>query len=224
MNAQEKFSSRRRVHSLGRLSDQAAKVVILSTPNEATETSSIALRPSASTMVNTLQQIKDNGITDIDIAAPADEAFEDLNEFFDALAANTSLESVKLTKDFIGDLRHDTRHKLLISLGKVPTLKEVYLGDGLLLVKDINTMVSDAKSLRSLTLENLVLQGVSEHFDAFETTLYGHPSLKEFEIVECTPASDEASLEKLDRAGKKFSSATGSIDNPVQNAPSAVTA
>jgi hypothetical protein len=64
---------------------------------------------------------------------------------------------------------------------------------------------------------------VSEHFDAFEATLYSHPAIKEFEMIECSPASSDCSLEQLDRAGKKFSS-PGVIGSPALNKQSAVSA
>ena len=174
-------------------------------------------------MTDTLQKIKDNTLTDLELSVSADEAFDDVKEFFSALGENKSIETVKLTGDFIGDLRHDARHELLTSLGKITTLKEAYLGDGLVMLTDIQKMVTGAKNLRTFTMDNLVLQGVSDHFDAFEATLYAHPSIKEFEMIECTPASQDCSLEQLDRAGKKFSSPT-SINNPALKSQSAVSA
>jgi hypothetical protein len=172
-----------------------------------------------------LEQVKANSIKDLVIAAPAEEAVGDLHEFFKALQQNKSIGTVRLTDDFIGDLRHDTRHELLEALGQIPTLEEVYLADGLLMISDITAMISNAKTLRALTLKKLVLQGVEEHFSAAEAALFQHPSLKEFEVVDCTPALKEASLDNLIKAGQKFSSGGTPISGePLPNAQSAKSA
>jgi hypothetical protein len=172
-----------------------------------------------------LEQVKANSIAELDIAAPAEEAVGDLHEFFAALGENKSIETVRLTEDFIGDLRHDTRIGLLEALGRIPTLKEVYLADGLLMIASITTLITSSKTLRALTLKHLTLQGVEEHFSAAESALYQHPSLKEFELIDCSPAVREISLDKLSKAGQKFSAGGTPIEGELSpNAKSAKSA
>jgi hypothetical protein len=170
-----------------------------------------------------LEQLKDHSITDLAIAVPASEAVGDLHEFVNALSENKSIETIRLTDDFMGDLRHDDRHKLLSAMGQIPTLKVVFLADGLLMISDITIMISRAKNLRGLTLRNLILQGIEDHFIAAEAALYQHPSLKEFEMNDCSPAWKEASLDKLIQAGQKFSS-TSISGEPSPNAQTAKSA
>jgi hypothetical protein len=81
----------------------------------------------------------------------------------------------------------------------------------LLQVSDITDLILNVKGLRVLSLKTIVMQGVSEHFDACETALYQHGSLKSFDIEECTPALKDISLEKLDNAGKKYVGNAGSM-------------
>jgi Ran GTPase-activating protein (RanGAP) involved in mRNA processing and transport len=159
-----------------------------------------------------LQQIQGNGITDLRISEGADVVFDNMNALFEALERNTTIESVHFEQEFLGDLRNDARSKLLKALGKVPTLKEVHLADGVLQVSDITDLIVKVKGLRTLTLKNMVLQGVSEHFDACETALYHHGSLKSFDIEECTPAVKGISFENLYKAGKKYSGNAGAIN------------
>lgn len=169
-----------------------------------------------------LDKIKNNELSDLHISACADDVFDNVTEFFDALKANTSITSVHLEQDFIGDLRNDAREDLLQSLGKVKNLRDLTLSDCLLQITGITKMVQKAASLRSLHLKNLVLQGVESDFDACEKTLYQHPSIKEFEIEDCTPAISDISIDKLTKAGQKF--ASGSINDPTLNAQTAMSA
>jgi Ran GTPase-activating protein (RanGAP) involved in mRNA processing and transport len=171
------------------------------------------------------EQIKDNSITELTLSVPTDEIADDVHEFFKALGENKSIETVKLNEDFIGDLRQDTRIELLQALGSVPTLKEVHLADGLLMITGITKMVTDAKSLKVLSLKDVVLQGTSEHFTAAEAALYQHPCLKEFELIDCVSAMKDVSLGALEKAGQKFSTGGGATSiEPVHNAQSAKTA
>lgn len=152
-----------------------------------------------------LEQIQNNEIVDLHVSAPADEVFDKVNALLDALENNTSIESIRFETDFIGDLRNDDRAKLLYSIGQVKSLKEVTLGDGLLQINDVTKMIQSAKSLRSLHLRSMVLQGIESDFDACEAALYQHPCMKEFEMDDCSPAIESISIEKLVHAGQKFS-------------------
>jgi len=171
-----------------------------------------------------LEQIQNNDIVDIHIYTLADDVFERISLFFDALESNTSIETIRLEKDFIGDLRNDARSKLLYSIGQVKSLKEITLCDGLLQINDIAKMISNAKNLRALRLKSLILQGIASDFDACESALMQHGSIKEFEIDNCSAAIEDISLEKLVKAGQKFS-AGGPLESPgALNAQSAMSA
>ena len=164
--------------------------------------------------MSTLEQIQNNEVVDLHITAAADDVFDKLNDFLDALEQNTSIESIKLEQDFIGDLRNDARSKLLYSLGQVKNLKEVTLGDGLLQINDVTKMIQNAKSLRALHLRDMVLQGIESDFDACESALYQHGSMKEFEMVDCSPAISSVSIDKLTKAGQKFTTGGGPLGEP----------
>lgn len=171
-----------------------------------------------------LDQVKNNEVVDLHIAAAADDVFDHVADFFEALDNNTSIETIHLEKDFIGDLRNDARSKLLYSMGQVKNLKEVTLGDGLLQINDVTKMILKARNLRSLHLHSLVLQGIASDFDACESALYQHGGMKEFEMTDCDTAISGISLEKLSKAGQKFSGGAP-LGNPAElNAQSAMTA
>jgi hypothetical protein len=170
-----------------------------------------------------LEQIQANEITNVHVDNAADDVFENINAFLDAMGQNTSIESVHFEKEFIGDLRNDARTKLLKAIGQIPSIKEIRLGDALLQTVDITEMVTAAQALRALHLKNIVLQGVAEHFDACETALYKSHTLKEFDLEDCFPAVRGLSLEKLYNAGKKYASGAV-IDATLMNEQGAKTA
>jgi hypothetical protein len=171
-----------------------------------------------------LEDIKGNTVTELTLSVPVDEVTEDIHDLFKALGANRSIESVHLNEDFIGDLRSNTRTELLTALASLPTLKEVHLADGLLMVQGVGEMVVKAKSLRVLSLKNIVLQGEEDNFKACERALYQHPNLKEFEMIDCDAALKDVKLDGLETAGKKCGTRSGSIADPVHVAQSAKSA
>lgn len=148
-----------------------------------------------------LEQIQNNGIIDLRLSISADEAFDNsFDDFLTALEENASIETIRFDQDFMGDLRSDSREKLMYALGQVKTLKDVYLAGGLFQIKHISGMINNAKHLQRLHLNGVVLQGVQADFDACEQTIQRHSSLKEFHIQDCIPAVSTISLDKLSRA------------------------
>jgi hypothetical protein len=172
-----------------------------------------------------LEKIQVNDVTNLHISDADDELLDNSHKLIEALEKNTSITSVRFDADFLGCLRSDARSKLVKAIGKIPSLQKVHLQDALLMVVDITDMILHAKSLRLLTLNNnVVLQGVSEHFDACETALYQHVCLKEFGVEGCIPAAKDISLEKLHHPGNKQFCATTSIRGVVHKARGARTA
>jgi hypothetical protein len=150
-----------------------------------------------------LAKIQGNDITDLRISEDPDEVFDHVTSFLDAMESNTSIETVKFDKDFIGCLRHDDRSDLLNALSKIPSLKEVHLGDACLLVKDITNILVEAKGLVSFSLNTVVLQGDAASLDACELAVCQHPCLKQFELINCTTAIRDLSIDSLQTAAKK---------------------
>ena len=100
----------------------------------------------------------------------------------EALRANTSIAYIRLHGNFLGCLRITDRRKLIKSIGFVKSIQEVHLDDTLWMVSDIMDMLVEAKGLRVLKLNKLILQGVLEDFQAAEMALYQHICLKEKQI------------------------------------------
>ena len=170
------------------------------------------------------EDIKENKITELELSVPMDEVADGDHEFLKALGDNTSIEVVKFSEDFTGDLRSDTRAKLLDAISKMENIKEVHLADGLFQIQDIGNMVKSSPKLRALTLRDIVLQGTESHFSDVEKALYGAPDLKEFEMIDCDAAMKECNLDGLTKAGQKCSAGQGSIADPTQKVQTAKTA
>jgi hypothetical protein len=141
----------------------------------------------------------------------------------DALKDNTSIESIKFDKDFIGCVFGNERGELLNQVAKLPNLKEVFLGDAGLMVEEvIVTLLKNAKSLRKISLHRLVMQGTHEDFDSLEAALYQHGSLKDFQMEECVASHEDIEMDKIMKAGKKFNAT--SIHDPIPATNSAIAA
>jgi hypothetical protein len=167
-----------------------------------------------------LAQIQANEIINLRVSDTDDELLDNVHKFIAAVEQNHTLESMHFEKDFLGCLRNDARSELLQSLGQVSSLQQVHLADACLLVSDIALLLMQAKSLRVLKMNKLVLQGVEKDFDAFEMALLQHGCLKEFEMELCIAAVKTITLDKLEQAGKKHVSAataTGAPTTQVQN-------
>ncbi|KAG7349976.1 hypothetical protein IV203_012573 [Nitzschia inconspicua] len=179
-------------------------------------------------MSSLLNQIISNDIVDLKITEEAEDVFgnEDgcVHDFLDALKVNTSIKTARLTEDFLGCLRADARSKVLQALGKDLDLKEVTLGDALILVEDITHIIAKSPSLYSMDLHNIILQGQQEHFQALEATLHQHPNLKEFDLSDnCEPAVEDIDLERIKNA-KNASACTGSMPPPLKKSTIATSA
>jgi hypothetical protein len=107
---------------------------------------------SKTNKMTTLNQIRTNEITDLNLCNLPEDIFDDLTELYAALDQNTTIETVRLDKDFIGYLCNETRSQVLEVIGKLPLLREVHIGDALLMVDGITKMIVQAKNLKCLTL------------------------------------------------------------------------
>jgi hypothetical protein len=86
----------------------------------------------------------------------------------------------------------------------------VYLGDSLLLVPDLTTLLTNAKSLTVLNLNDVCLQGPPELFDDFQKALQSHATLKDFSMKDCMTANQTIDMDKLlDAASEKKPAAAG---------------
>lgn len=164
--------------------------------------------------------IKSNAITEATLSQDAEEVSDNVIAIIDALKNNKSLVSIRFEKQFLGELRNDSRKDVLEAIGQIPTLKKVHLGDSLLLVNGITKMICEARSLCELSLDTVVLQGIQEDFDSFEAALHAHPALKSFTMDACIPAVRGISLECLTKSATVLST----ISEPLRNMKTAQTA
>lgn len=170
-----------------------------------------------------INDIKNNTITSLTFVGDDDDAIDNVREIISAIQTpNTSITKVEMTDDFLGCVKHDARSDLLRSLGSLTSLQEVKLCEGLLLIRDIAEILLEAKTLKVLSMTDIVLQGVEEDFHALELALHQHPSIKEFVLDDCRPAVEEIDMTAIERAGRKQSVLHGGgvIDTNVKLATS----
>jgi hypothetical protein len=150
-----------------------------------------------------LNQIENNEIVNLHISAQPKEALEGKNQeeaLIKALGKNNSITSVHLEQEFLACLRADNRSIIVNAIGKLPSLRQVYLSDTLLLGNDVKDLLVNAKAVTTLHLANVCFQGAPEYFDALATVLKHHASLKDFELIDCMASNQSVELEKLTEA------------------------
>jgi hypothetical protein len=173
-------------------------------------------------MTTILEKICANEIVDLHLSLVPEEYFGETKEMVEALRDNTSIVTVKFDKEFIACVHGRERGDILDQLAGLPNLKEVFIGDAGLMVDVIAELLGNAKSLRKLSLSRLVLQGAKSDFDALESALHRHGSLKEFEMDDCIASNEDIDITKLVHAGKNFKATN--IEDPVQAKKGAIAA
>lgn len=174
--------------------------------------------------MSVLKEVQDNSVETLDLVMDPDhDDYGSIRELVQALESNTSITSISLKKDFLGALFGKDRISILTAVGSLKNIQEVELGDAGVMVEGIVSLTKSAKTLRKLTLQNLILQGVQKDFDGLEAVLHAHPALKEFEMNDCTPAVGDIDIGKVENAGKSIQNNT-TIDNPSKAAKNAIAA
>jgi hypothetical protein len=161
-----------------------------------------------------LHQIESNDITSLRVDAMPKEAFEGAkpDAFIDALGKNNSISTVHLEGDFLACLRADVRSNVVKAVGKLPSVREIYLGDCLMLAPDLTEVLSTAKSLTVLHLSGVCLQGEPAFFDELEKMVAHHLTLKDFEMKDCMASNQSVDLNKLKEAGTRTSRGGAAIN------------
>ena len=154
-------------------------------------------------MIQVIEQIQNNTISKVKFTCEDDDIIDNVHQLIAALKENTSLLTIEFADEFLGCLRSDARSELLGALTKLQSLQELRIEGGLVMIVDIAEVACEVQGLKVLTLDNVVLQGIENDFNAMELTLHQHRSLKEFSIERCHPAVHGISTASLQLAGQK---------------------
>jgi hypothetical protein len=152
-----------------------------------------------------LWQIECNEIQSLEITKEVEDVFigsdvryDDIQTLLWAIVRNESITTIRFEGDFLDCLREDKRSEIIQAVGSyLPSLHEICLGDAPVLVSDLCHLVSRSKSLKKLHIHDLILQGTSDDFKAFETSLLFSKSIEEFEMKECTSDTLGIDLNKI---------------------------
>jgi hypothetical protein len=155
---------------------------------------------SETMMCQLLEQIENDNITSLTLEATPKETLEKKKPeaLIEALGKNTSLVSVTMQTDFLACLRGDIRSQVVQAIGKLPSLQSVSLGNSLLLAPDLITLVKTAKSLTTLTLTDICLQGEPTFIEDLQRTIASHASLKDFTLSNCMASNQSVNLSALE--------------------------
>mmetsp|Transcript_127578 Transcript_127578/g.190165 ORF Transcript_127578/g.190165 Transcript_127578/m.190165 type:complete len:168 (-) Transcript_127578:115-618(-) len=143
-----------------------------------------------------LDEIKSNEIETLHMSNDPEDYFETTGEFVAAMSENTSIKEVIFDKDFLACSNAKERASIVGTIGRLPNVESVILKDSLLMVGVcVKDLVNNAGSLKNLSVENCVLQGVPEHFDLLRESLSASSSIKTLHIHDCTAPNEKVDLD-----------------------------
>jgi hypothetical protein len=151
-------------------------------------------------MCQLLEQIETNDITSLTLEATSKEALEqkEPEALLEALGKNTSLTSVTMQTDFLACLRGDVRSRIIQAIGILPSLQSLTLGNSLILAVDLTTLLKTAKSLTTLTLTDICLQGEPATIEELQRTVASHAGLTDFIMSNCMASNQSVNLTELE--------------------------
>ena len=105
-------------------------------------------------------------------------------ELIEALEGNTSIEYVRLDRDFLPGLEESDLILLLDVVGKRPALKEAHIMHTILPAKAFASFITHAKLVETVELGSIDLQGSTEELHAMMVALGSHGALKSFLMLD----------------------------------------
>lgn len=153
-----------------------------------------------------IDEIKGNKITVLHLSQVPKDYFGDggPGEFIKAMRANTSIKKVIFDKHFLACTTTRDRADIVSSVGQLPNVESVILADSLLRVGVcVANLVRDAKSLKELSMEKCLLQGIPKDFEIFEKALNENKTIVALHIHECTAPNESVDLATFHKKLKK---------------------
>lgn len=144
-----------------------------------------------------VDDIKNNSIEVLHLTEVPKDSFggADTKEFCEAMSTNTSIKKVIFEKDFLSCAKGDDRANIVSSVGNLPNVESVILADSFLNIGVcVTNLVKNAKNLKELSMEKCVLQGVTDDFKLFSTTMTSNEHVKALRINNCVAPNDEVDL------------------------------
>ena len=176
-------------------------------------------------MSNILEEIKSNSIETLHLSESYDHYFDKPQDFVDAMKVNTSIKHVIFDKDFLGCsvardrkvigmfvcllycYRQCYQPRLLLtnvftccvtvsSLGDLPNLETVTLADSLVMVGVcVTNLVKNSKSVKEITLQSCLLQGVPDDFELFRSALASNDSVQAIHLTKCSVPNEDVNFD-----------------------------
>lgn len=118
-------------------------------------------------------------------------------DIIDALEVNTTIEFIRLDRDFLPGMEPEHSIAFFTALGKVSSLKEASIWHCTIPVTALSEFLSGARGLQILQLGCLDLEGNVDDFQAVAESLKEHPGLKSFTMSDFSLNDDTISIDGL---------------------------
>lgn len=120
---------------------------------------------------------------------------KNLHEFIDALRGNTTIDYVRLDRDFLPCMDDDFRADFFTAVGKLPALTEAHIWHASLPVTVLANFIKEATKLEYLELGCLEIEGSEEDFKVVSEAIKGHPCLEGFTMCDFSLHDDTVCID-----------------------------
>jgi Ran GTPase-activating protein (RanGAP) involved in mRNA processing and transport len=103
-----------------------------------------------------------------------------MEELIEALSKNTTVDYIRLDRDFLPCMDDEHLPAFFTAIGKLPALTEAHIWHASLPVKVLADFIKEAGKLEYLELGCLEIEGSEEDFKIVSAAIKGHPTLTAF--------------------------------------------
>jgi len=133
-----------------------------------------------------IEQIHDQveGLKELRFSECPEAYCADISDLIQALQGNTSIEYVRLDRDFLPGMEDADISLLLDAVGKLPALKETHIKHAILPASAFENFLQQVTNVERIELGSIDLQGTPEELQSMGVTLGAHAALKSFLMLD----------------------------------------
>jgi hypothetical protein len=106
--------------------------------------------------------------------------YNDFNALFDSLHEDADIDRIDMNEKFLNCLPPNVVLEFFQVLGRIKSLKEIYLASGTFNVKVISKLIENACHLNVLSMTKVTLSGTHDDFLEFDYTLFMNRTIQTF--------------------------------------------
>lgn len=141
------------------------------------------------TVVETIRNT-DDGLKELRLTENPEDYCADFSDLIDALQGNSTIEYVRMDRDFLPGMNSDDMFTLLDTMGKLPMLKEIHILHAILSASAFENFLQQAENVEHIELGSVDIQGSPEDHECMRAAIASHKKLKSFMMLDFSVGID----------------------------------